>query len=910
MICCIYDKSTELTLSNFQTLGLGILKDYKSIPKTTEVLNGAYNLEFDYIMSGWLNEYLVEGYIIKADGQLFRIRSVSKDNSNNVISVLAKHIWFDLEKSNWLEDVAPTDKTSQLALKWLLDHSKEGNIFTVTGDCTKVSSARYIRMDIINAVYNADNNLLTRFGGELELDNFNIIVHNKRGLNTGLEIREKKNLTGAKYSVDMSSIATRLMPVGGDGLLLPEKYIDSPFINSYPSPFYYTFDVDVSVDEEEGITEAICYQKMREACQELLAAGIDKPTVTVSVDFIELKKTEEYKNFSNLEAAHLGDTCKVFIPGLNLNLTVRIVKIVKDVINDMITNIELGTPTIDYVNSSKKDLNQIKNEVKKVNPISILEKAKADATALINHPFGGYIYISEDTGELYIMDTDNPSTAENIWKFGLGGLGFSSEGIDGPYGIAITQDGKIVADYITAGHLNTNVIEGYNQLVSQVQSLTDLMNFIKEVEGTGNVILTDTSLSDGMIGKLVISGINPMPLYPGMTFPSQYTYPGVLTMYELIIDTSDQLSQNAKHVYIQSPIPLRTLNNVSDQIVVDNNLAYVVQNIGLDNNNTPYVLQTPIIHQVGEAILSTFPDNTCIYLKYFNNAKYECTYMVQNEFTNKFATKSDTQAIIAITDQINLQVQTINDTKCGKDEVVNRLNISRDEILIQGNRFRLEADNIKIDKYGNIYLNNDSKVIGGDGLLTNLQFKSNGELEFIGFDPFSSEGESNSYHIIPLYVEIPSNFKMVSAIMTLIHSPINFCDAMAEPEQYFWGYARKVKLYKNTGFSGFYKEAVLFGGLYKEQPGNLTEIANAFGANGFTANSASDSSHDTQIVYSADIKSQLTPGINRLILKCDSSEMPNYASTYSNFEPNARACAEKTGSMIAVLNIIGYMSFA
>ena len=38
--------------------------------------------------------------------------------------------------------------------------------------------------------------------------------------------------------------------------------------------------------------------------------------------------------------------------------------------------------------------------------------------------------------------------------------------------------------------------------------------------------------------------------------------------------------------------------------------------------------------------------------------------------------------------------------------------------------------------------------------------------------------------------------------------------------------------------------------------------------------------------------------------------MPNYASTYSNFEPNARACAEKTGSMIAVLNIIGYMSFA
>lgn len=903
---CIYDKAE----SDFSTLGIGVLRDFKSLPKTSEQLNGAYNLEFDYIKSGWLSEYLLEGNIVKADGQLFRIRTVNKDNSKNEISVLAKHIWFDLEFNNFLEDVAPTDKVGHLALKWLLDHSKEGNDYTITGDCTKTESARYVRMNPIEAIYNAENALLSRFGGELELNNYNITLHKKRGLDTGIEIRERKNLSAAKYNVDMSSIATRIMPVGGDGLILPEKYIDSPIINNYPTPFYYTFDVDVSVNEDEGITEAVCYEKMRAAVQELYDAGIDKPTVTISVDFVELEKTKEYSQFSNLEKAHLGDTCKVYIPGLNISLTVRIVKIVKDVLNNIITNIELGTPTIDYVNNSNKDINKIKNDVKKVNPASILEKAREDATALINHPFNGYIYISEDTGEMFIMDDDDPEQAENIWKFGLGGIGFSSTGLSGPFTIAITQDGKIVADFITTGHLNTSVIEGYNQLVTQVQTVTSLLDFIKNVTGTGSIVLTDTSLSDGAIGKLVISGLNPMPLYPGMTFPSQYTYPGVLTMYELIFDTSSQLTQNAKHVYLQSPIPLRTLNNVSDELIIENNLAYVKQKIGLDNNNDPYVLQTPIIHEIGAAILPTFPDNTYIYLKYFNNASYNCDYIIQNAFTNHFATKSDTQAIIDITDQINIQVQTINDTKCGKDEVVNRLNISRDEILIQGNRFRLEADNIKIDKYGNIYLNNDSKVIGGDGLLTNLQFKSNGELEFIGFDPFSSEGESNSYHIIPLYVEIPSNFKMVSAIMTLIHSPINFCDAMAEPEQYFWGYARKVKLYKNTGFSGFYKEAVLFGGLYKEQPGNLTEIANAFGANGFTANSASDSSHDTQIVYSADIKSQLTPGINRLILKCDSSEMPNYASTYSNFEPNARACAEKTGSMIAVLNIIGYMSFA
>lgn len=899
---CIYDRAE----SNFSTLGIGVLKDFKSLPKITEQLNGAYNLEFDYIKSGWLSEYILEGNVIKAGGQLFRIRTINKDNSNNIITVLAKHIWFDLEFNNFLEDVAPTDKVGHLALKWILDHSKEGNDYTITGDCTKIESARYVRMNPIEAIYSAENSLLSRFGGELELDNYNITLHKKRGLNTGIEIREKKNLSSAKYNVDMSSIATRIMPIGGDGLILPEKYIDSPLINNYPTPFYYKFDVDVSVNEDEGITEAICYQKMREAVQELYEAGIDKPTVTISVDFVELAKTKEYSQFSNLEKAHLGDTCKVYIPGLNINLTVRIVKIVKDVLNDMITNIELGTPTIDYVNSNNKDMNKIKNDVKKVNPVSILEKAREDATNLINHPFGGYIYISEDTGELYIMDDPDPEQAENIWKFGLGGLGFSSTGLDGPYGIAITQDGKIVADYITAGHLNTSVIEGYNQLVSQVQTVTDLLDFIKTVTGTGSIVLTDTSLSDGAIGKLIISGLSPMPLYPGMTFPSQYTYPGILTMYELIFDTSDQLTQNAKSVYLQSPIPLRTLNDVSDELIIENNLAYVKQKIGLDNNNVPYVLQNPIIHEIGAAILPTFPDNTYIYLKYFNNANYSCNYIVQNEFTNNFATKSDTQAVIDITDQINLQVQTINDTKCGKDEVVNRLNISRDEILIQGNRFRLEADNIKIDKYGNIFLNNDSKVIGGDGLLTNLQFVSGNELEFLGFQPYDSFGSvSNDYFNIVINAEIPANFTVVSAKITLIHSPVNYLDDMATPGQYFWGWVRKLKAYKTTALNNFYKCAVLFSSLYREGGGTLQEISNSFGANGFTADEATDSSHSTQVVYSSDIKDSLSPGWNRIVLKTDDTMPYN-----SDFEQNAVLCSKKTGSAIAILNVFGYTSFS
>ena len=53
--------------------------------------------------------------------------------------------------------------------------------------------------------------------------------------------------------------------------------------------------------------------------------------------------------------------------------------------------------------------------------------------------------------EQLFMDTDSIDTAQNIWRAnpGLGGLSFSSTGYVGPYRLAITQDGQIMAEFIT-----------------------------------------------------------------------------------------------------------------------------------------------------------------------------------------------------------------------------------------------------------------------------------------------------------------------------------------------------------------------------------------------------------------------------------------------------------------------------
>ncbi len=540
----IYSKNT----TSFSNLGLGVLKDFTTNPKITEVLNAEYNLEFEYAIDGWLSEYLVEENIIKADGQPFRIWNVQKSTEGN-IKILAKHIFFDLEK-NFLLDTAPTNTNAQGALNWILEHTEHPTLFDASGDCDTITTARYVRMDPIKAIYSADNALLKRFGGELELDEYSITIHKKRGSNNGLTIIHRKNLSGAELQVDFSTVATRILPQGKNGLLLPEKFVDSPLLSNYFAPLYKKEEFEIGVDEETPEEEAI--EQLRDAAKALFDKEIDRPTISLAVDFIELSKTEEYKNYSSLETAHLGDTVTVILKQLNLNYETRIVKTVYDCLQQRIVELELGSVIPDYVSDQKDKETSVGNAISKIDPSSILEQAKEQASDMINHPFNGYIYISSDIGEMYLMDNPNINMAQNVWKFGLGGIGFSKTGISGPYETAWTQDGQIVANFITTGSMSIERIEGLSgklELIVEEQkaleedtdekfskleidinnissSVSAKYDFLKETEGV-NQIQTEDSLEYQPISFSVEGNSGKVEyLYPSDNlYPSDDLYP-------------------------------------------------------------------------------------------------------------------------------------------------------------------------------------------------------------------------------------------------------------------------------------------------------------------------------------------------------------------------------------------------
>lgn len=91
---------------------------------------------------------------------------------------------------------------------------------------------------------------------------------------------------------------------------------------------------------------------------------------------------------------------------------------------------------------------------------SLLKEAKENATQIMHMATTGYITITQDeygSETLYISNVRDYTKADKLWKWNMNGLGYSNDG-GKTFGLAITMDGSIVADYITTGVLNADVI--------------------------------------------------------------------------------------------------------------------------------------------------------------------------------------------------------------------------------------------------------------------------------------------------------------------------------------------------------------------------------------------------------------------------------------------------------------------
>lgn len=482
------------TETNFDHNGLGILGSCVSCDVTEEA-NGIFELAMAYPMDGIHFESIGYRSIIKAkpdqfrEPQLFRVYGISKPDIYGIVTFNAEHISYDLSGITVSPFSAENVSTALQGLKNNADISCPFDFWTdkSTSEKFKVPVPSSIRSRLGGVA----GSILDVYGGEYEFDNYTVKLHNNRGMNRGVSIRYGKNLKTLSQEENCRNVATGVRPfwsgdIDGNAVLveLPEKIVNAP--GTYN--FVKIRTLDLSAEFE---TRPTVEQLRAKAESYVKTNNIGVPKVSLSVSFVQLEQYEEYKNLKLLERVSLFDTVNVEFPALGVSATAKAVKIVYDVLADRVKYVTLGSVRsniADTIAGQNSNINNLEKDILAKPTKTDLEKAKEAATSWLTNGKGYAYFRKDDFGnivDILFMDTQDAETAVNVMRVGQSGIGFSHNGVSGPYESAWTIDGKFNADFITTGIILATLIKaGVLQSKDGKTFFLDLDNGILRMQAT------------------------------------------------------------------------------------------------------------------------------------------------------------------------------------------------------------------------------------------------------------------------------------------------------------------------------------------------------------------------------------------------------------------------------------------
>ena len=464
---------------------------------THAVLNGSWSAELTHPIDPegrW--KYIEEEAIVEMPSfngkQLYRIRSKKKTAST--VQATMEPVFFDSIDDCWLEDVRPTNKTGQEALDIMLESNPK---YSAQSDIDKLGTAYYEYQNFMEALNsNQDNSFINRWGGEILFDNYEIIVNSRVGEDRGVEIRYGKNIKkdGISEEVSTGNTVTRIYPKAYNGYKMSGKgYVDSPLLKKYPTVKTITMtfsDVKMAEDAQEGDEEKgiiICNsqdeldQALKMKCENQYSNGLDKPSVTISVDMVLTGNTEEYKQYRKLEEISLGDTVHCRNARLGIVTDARAIELKYNSILKRVESVVIGDYSYNYFNNVSSTVNRVQNAI------------RSDGTVIAEQVYGAINTLNAflhaqstaakrtDSVAYLIEDLDQNSELYGAMEAGTQGLRLAKERKDGEWiwRTAVTAAG-IIADLIVTGKIQDRLGKSYwdldngKMLLSGIfQQLTD-----------------------------------------------------------------------------------------------------------------------------------------------------------------------------------------------------------------------------------------------------------------------------------------------------------------------------------------------------------------------------------------------------------------------------------------------------
>ncbi|HHZ7204260.1 TPA: phage tail tip lysozyme [Enterococcus faecalis] len=452
------------------------LPDWQDLPEINRVLNGAYRFYGNYARDGQYRSYLKKGNFLKAqveDGsyQYFEIYNIKKNLQS--VSVTARHIGFMANKNFIINSFTANGNGTQIMnnLKAALTFKQRFNYLSNVGTTHQFTAKQVGPIDAIIGSNNGNQNLTGVTGGELEMDNFNLKLVKQIGSDNGFRIDFGVNLEAIDEDFDDESIINSLFLIGG----VPDNDYDQD-----KEPITYGFleiagvnDSNRRIGKREN-SECKTVEELKEWGQSLFDKDrIHEPKVTHTISMVALEHTLEYEDiYEELSSLHFGDVAHVRAKEVDIEVTERMVEYTWFPTLGKFKNIVLGNDLSLYTSTANNQTQELKRKID--NRTETLVQNVLNATAWITGNSGGHVVFRPEKApsEILIMDTNKVATAKRVWRWNLNGLGYSDNGVNGPFGLAMTSKGEIVADFIKVGIIDVNVLQtSFNKATGDVLKL-------------------------------------------------------------------------------------------------------------------------------------------------------------------------------------------------------------------------------------------------------------------------------------------------------------------------------------------------------------------------------------------------------------------------------------------------------
>ena len=552
----------ENTETSFTSNGLGRLVDCTRC-LVTEERNGVYEVEFDIPISSPMYPEVNEGRIIAVthddggDSQPFDIYHRTAP-LNGIVTFYAHHISY---RQNGIVVKPFTASGVANAITGLKTNSVGTNSFTYITDKTTAGDYTVSEPQSLKALLGGtENSLLDVFGGgEYEFDVFDVHLWARRGTDTDVQIRYGKNLSDISHDIDYIDAYNGIVPYwyGDDGngstvlVTLSEWAIYSSGAPYDGRNTVYPMNL---TDKFEAMPTENELRTMATSIMSTSEAYLAKENITVS--FVQMWQTEEYKSIAPLQSVKLCDTVSVYYEELGVDITSKVIKVVYNTLLDRYDEVELGQALETYAaiisSATESQMAQLENG------LVIVQNAAAQALSDAAAADRAAQAAVADAGDALIAAGNAVTAAGN----------------------AMTAAGNAAT---AAQNAQTSADSAYTQASTAnayANSALDQLNIVQDVVGVLDLLSTnatyqltaDTEIQPGK-WYFTCSGTSPDYVYTVVNTPD---VDDIGTYYEMVsIDSAVQnyvtskLTVTSQGLWIQEPtMQTRILLSATDGVVL------------------------------------------------------------------------------------------------------------------------------------------------------------------------------------------------------------------------------------------------------------------------------------------------------------------------------------------------------